>query len=74
MASLATYNEHCMPLDNPTPQPQAFGKAIFRKDLALKFHGLGGIWHRIDHLDSRTPDTGSGTTTPMPTTIRTPIR
>lgn len=52
MASLATYNEHCMPLYNPTPQPPAFGKAIFRKDLALKFHGLGGIWHRMDHLDA----------------------
>lgn len=51
LASLATYNEHCMPLYNPTPQPPAFGTATFRKDLALKFHGLGGIWHRMDHLD-----------------------
>ena len=52
MASLAVYNEHCMPLYNPTPQPQAFAKAVFRQDLALKFHGLGGIWHRMDHLDA----------------------
>ena len=52
MASLAVYNKHCMPLYNPTPQPQAFAKAVFRSDLAIKFHGLGGIWHRMDHLDA----------------------
>ena len=51
MSSLTAYNEHCMPLYNPTPQPKAFGSSTFRSDLALKFHGMGGIWHRIDHLD-----------------------
>jgi len=54
MSSLAAYNEHCMPLYNPTPQPTAFGHSTFRPDLALKFHGKGGIWHRMDHLDAMT--------------------
>ena len=51
MASLAVYNEHCMPLYNPTPQPKAFRNSAFRSDLALKFHGMGGIWQRLDHLE-----------------------
>lgn len=51
MASLARYNEHCMPLYNPTPQPKAFRNSAFRSDLALEFHGMGGIWHRLDHLE-----------------------
>lgn len=51
MASLAVYNKHCMPLYNPTPKPKAFRNSAFRSDLALKFHGMGGIWHRLDHLE-----------------------
>lgn len=52
LSSLAAYGRHCMPLYNTTPQPPAFGNAIFREDLALKFHGKNGIWHRMDHLDA----------------------
>lgn len=51
MRSLARYGKHCVPLYNPTPQPKAFGNSVYRADLALAFHGMGGIWHRLDHLE-----------------------
>ena len=51
LSTFAAYGEHCMPLYNTTPQPTAFASAVFRKELAVAFHTLGGIWHTMDHLD-----------------------
>lgn len=51
LSTFAAYGEHCMPLYNTTPQPRAFASAVFRKELAIAFHTLGGIWHTMDHLE-----------------------
>lgn len=45
--STAEFGKHCMPVYNPTPQP-ARNSVIFRPKLAMAFHALDGIWHRMD--------------------------
>jgi len=50
LATFAAYGKHCMPLYNPTPQGVAFQTAIFRKQVAVAFHTLGGVWQDMDHL------------------------
>jgi len=51
LSTFAAYGERCMPLYNPTPQGVAFQAAVFRKEVAVAFHTLGGVWHTMDHLD-----------------------
>lgn len=50
LSTFAEYGKHCMPLYNPTPQGVAFQTAVFRKEVAVAFHTLGGVWHTMDHL------------------------
>ncbi len=50
--SMAAYMQHCMPLYNRVPQDPASAHSVFRQDLALAFHDLGGISHTMDLLDS----------------------
>ena len=42
-----SFNEHCMSLYNPTPQPPR-STIIFRPILAQIFHDIGRIWHQMD--------------------------
>lgn len=51
LSTFAAYGEHCMPLYNTTPQAAAFATSVFRKEVAVAFHTLGGIWHTMDHLE-----------------------
>lgn len=50
MGSFVDYAKVCMPLYNPTSRP-APAHTIFRRDCAVAFHQLGGVWHTMDFLD-----------------------
>lgn len=49
--STLAFNALCNPLYNPTALPPR-ETVIFRAKLAMVFHDLGGIWHRMDLLDA----------------------